>query len=192
MTSITAPWLRALLLLACVTMTVVACDLELDLDEARTAGRTATSSGTSAAETEGIARVERVVDGDTIRVTFDGDDEVYRVRLLLVNTPEVQGEPECYGEEAAAYLAALLPAGTLVELERDVSDTDRFGRLLRYAYLDDGTLVNEALLTGGYAHVVTFPPDLREVDRFRAVEREAREAGRGLWSACPAAEDEAR
>ncbi|MYI82175.1 MAG: hypothetical protein F4056_02295, partial [Chloroflexi bacterium] len=98
----------------------------------------------------GTVPVARVVDGDTIDVTIW--DETRRVRLLLVDTPEVR-PTECYGPEASEYVSSLLPEGSEVRLERDVTDTDAFGRLLRYVYLPDGRMLNELLLEGGYAAV---------------------------------------
>jgi endonuclease YncB( thermonuclease family) len=84
-------------------------------------------------------QLTRVVDGDTIRVTVGGIEEP--VRLILIDTPETSdpnNPPECYGQEATAYLEWLLSLGGTLSLERDVSDRDQFGRLLRYAWLDFG------------------------------------------------------
>ena len=138
---------------------------------------------TTAARAAESARVLRVIDGDTILVEIGGRQE--RVRYIGVDTPETVAPDlpvECFGQEASAANRALVE-GKTVRLEKDISDRDRFGRLLRYVYVD-GVLVNAALVQRGYATAVTFPPDVRESERFRALEREAREAGRGLWSAC--------
>ena len=128
------------------------------------------------------ARVSRVIDGDTIEVTLRG--ETPSVRLLLVDTPEVHGGEECYGPEASAYVSSLLAEGSEVRLERDVTDVDFFGRLLRYVYLADGRMLNELLVEGGYATVYRFPSDVRHEQRLRDAEDRAREAGAGLWTAC--------
>ena len=128
------------------------------------------------------ARVSRVVDGDTIEVTLRG--ETPSVRLLLVDTPEVHGGEECYGPEASAYVSSLLPEGSELRLERDVTDADFFGRLLRYVYLADGRMLNELLVEGGYATVYRFPSDVLHEQRLRGAEDRAREAGAGLWTAC--------
>ena len=133
------------------------------------------------------ASVSRVIDGDTIEVTLRG--ETPSVRLLLVDTPEVHGGEECYGPEASAYVSSLLAEGTEVRLERDVTDVDFFGRLLRYVYLADGRMLNELLVEGGYATVYRFPSDVRHEQRLRDAEDRAREAGAGLWTACEAADD---
>lgn len=125
------------------------------------------------------AQVVNIVDGDTIDVLFDGQE--FRVRYILIDTPEVSGGVEPFGPEATAANRALVE-GQTVTLEKDVSETDRFGRLLRYVYLADGRMVNEELLHQGMATVATFPPDVKYVDRFRAVEAEARTASVGLWA----------
>jgi micrococcal nuclease len=129
------------------------------------------------------ARVLRVVDGDTIIVQLDGRRE--RVRYIGIDTPEsvAQNQPiACFGREASEANKALV-SGKTVRLERDISDRDRYGRLLRYVYVD-GAFVNGELVRRGYASAITIQPDVRENDRLRSLEREARESGRGLWSAC--------
>lgn len=132
--------------------------------------------------TTGTVPVARVVDGDTIDVTIW--DETRRVRLLLVDTPEVHGGKECYGPEASEYVSSLLPEGSAVRLERDVTDTDRYGRLLRYVYLEDGRMLNELLLEGGYAMLYDSGDMEQHEERLRDAEARAREVGAGLWSAC--------
>lgn len=135
------------------------------------------------------ALVLRVIDGDTIEV--DRRRGAEKVRYIGVDTPETvnPGSPvEWMGPEASAANRALVD-GREVVLERDVSETDRYGRLLRYVWLHEGaawTLVNLALVSAGYAAVVTYPPDVRYVDLYLAAQREAREAGRGLWGEPPA------
>jgi micrococcal nuclease len=127
--------------------------------------------------------VVRAVDGDTIVVRLDGREQ--RVRYIGVNTPESvdpRREVQCFGKEAAERNRALV-AGKVVGLEKDVSETDQYGRLLRYVAVD-GVLVNAELIRDGYARSTTYPPDVRYAERFRALEREAREARRGLWGKC--------
>ena len=142
--------------------------------------QTPTPQSTTAGE---AARVLRVVDGDTILVELEGREE--RVRYIGVDAPESVAPdrpPGCFGREAREANRELVE-GKTVRLERDVSERDRFGRLLRYVYAD-GASVNEELVRRGYATAVTFPPDVREAARFRALERQARESRRGLWGAC--------
>jgi micrococcal nuclease len=132
------------------------------------------------------AVVVRVVDGDTIIASVGGDEQ--RVRFIGMDTPESvhpQRAVECFGREASAHTTRLIGPGTAVRLVYDVERTDRFGRTLAYVYrLDDGLFVNLALLLDGYAQVATFPPNVAHVQDFRAAQRAAREADRGLWSAC--------
>lgn len=130
--------------------------------------------------------VARVSDGDTIVV-----DRTTRVRLIGIDTPETQdprASVQCFGPEASRHTAELVPPGTPVRLVYDVERTDRYGRTLAYVYrLSDGLFVNLALLRDGFATMATFPPNVAHVEEFRAAERQAREASRGLWGGCPAA-----
>jgi micrococcal nuclease len=132
------------------------------------------------------AEVVSVVDGDTLVVRVAGREE--RVRLIGVDTPETvhpHRAVECFGREASAHTARLAGPGTAVRLVYDVERTDRFGRTLSYLYrLDDGLFVNLALVLDGYAQVFTSPPNVAHAEDFLAAQRQAREAGRGLWSAC--------
>lgn len=132
------------------------------------------------------ATVTHVVDGDTIDVRIDGTK--YTVRYIGIDTPETVRpfEPvECFGPEASARNKALVE-GKTVGLEKDVSETDDFGRLLRYVWLG-GELVNEALVRDGYAESASYPPDTGRQEQLDAAEDEARLAGRGVWSdACAA------
>lgn len=124
--------------------------------------------------------VRRVIDGDTIELA-DGS----RVRYIGVDTPETvhpKKQIECFGKEAKERNRQLVE-GKRVTLEQDVSNTDRYGRLLRYVTVD-GIVVNETLIREGYALPLTIPPDMRSAQRFRALAQEAREAQRGLWGAC--------
>ena len=134
------------------------------------------------------AVVVRLVDGDTLRLRGRGTGplppESTRVRVLLVDTPETQQEQECFGEQAAARAAELLPAGASVRVQADRDPEDRFGRALLHVWNADGVNVGEALVREGYATVLQLDPNELYLDRFEAAEDEAREAGRGLWSAC--------
>lgn len=121
------------------------------------------------------AVVRSVIDGDTIEVELGGRE--YRLRYIGVDTPE-RGEP--YYAEATEANRQLVEGQPII-LVKDVSETDRFGRLLRYVYLEDGTFVNAELLRQGMARRVTFPPDVAQQTHFGQVQEEARLAGRGLW-----------
>lgn len=119
-----------------------------------------------------VARVTRVIDGDTIEVTLNGQTE--RVRYIGINTPE-RDEP-CY--QAATDANRALVAGQTVRFERDATNRDRFGRLLRYVYAGD-TFVNLQLITEGYAEATLYEPDDAYYDQFLELERQATRAGRG-------------
>ncbi|MBI4319966.1 MAG: thermonuclease family protein [Chloroflexi bacterium] len=130
------------------------------------------------------ARVVRVIDGDTIEVSIDGKN--YTVRYIGIDTPETvdpRRAAEYYGKEASAKNKELVE-GRTVRLEKDVSETDRYGRLLRYVYVGEA-MINAELLRLGYAQASAYPPDVKYQDRFRELEREARAAGRGLWAVRP-------
>ena len=125
------------------------------------------------------ATVAHVIDGDSIRLA-DGRE----VRYIGIDTPEIcnlYGEQEPGSQEAAAANARLV-AGKRVWLEREVSDTDRHGRLLRHVYVN-GTWVNGELVRRGYATVISVPPDVQEADRLASLQTEAQRAGRGVWGA---------
>jgi micrococcal nuclease len=124
--------------------------------------------------------VTRVVDGDTIEVEIDAVE--YDLRYIGVDTPETvhPREPvECYGPEASAFNGQLVE-DKVVGLEKDVSETDGFGRLLRYVWLGD-EMVNATLVREGYAQAVTYPPDVKHQETFTALQEEARIAERGFW-----------
>lgn len=120
------------------------------------------------------AQVVRVIDGDTIEVEIEG--QAYRVRYIGINTPE---RDEFFYQEATKANAQLV-AGQTVVLEKDVSETDRYGRLLRYVWVGE-TMINAELVRRGYAQVATYPPDVKYQELFLELEREARKASRGLW-----------
>ncbi|MGD9129185.1 MAG: thermonuclease family protein [Candidatus Woesebacteria bacterium] len=126
------------------------------------------------------ALVEEVIDGDTIRLS-DGR----KVRYIGVDTPETKDPrvgQECFGKEASEHNRQLVE-GKIVSLEKDVSETDRYGRLLRYVWLED-VLVNKLLVEEGYAFARSFPPDIAKQDELKEAERQAREKQLGLWGVC--------
>lgn len=124
-------------------------------------------------------RVERVSDGDTVRLVGLG-----RVRLIGIDTPEVYGQSECFGKEASAFVKRLLPPGATVRYRVGVEPRDRYGRLLAYFWLDDGRFLNLLLAERGYALPLTIPPNVDHAGEFVAAARRARAARRGLWLAC--------
>ena len=123
--------------------------------------------------------VRRIVDGDTV-VLANGE----RVRYIGVDTPELhhpRKPVQYYAREAAEFNRRLVERQP-VRLEFDVERRDRYGRTLAYLFLQDGTFVNAELVRQGYAQLLTIPPNVKYVDLFTKLQKEAREAGRGLWS----------
>ena len=130
-----------------------------------------------------LARVVNVIDGDTIWVEIQG--VVESVRFLGIDAPETEGpysDGECYGEEAKARLGEVLVEGVVVLMnDEEVSDRDRYGRLLRYVHLPDGTSVNGLMIEEGYAFVYVLEPFSME-GLFSGLETEAKRERRGFWS----------
>jgi micrococcal nuclease len=144
-------------------------------------------AGRGAAATEpGLGTVDHPVDGDTVVVRIGGATE--SVRLIGIDTPESVSEDvpvECFGPEAKARLAELLPEGTPVRLERDIEARDRYDRLLAYVHrVDDGTFVNLLLVEEGYAESYPYEPNTAHQGELDAAQQRARAADRGLWPAC--------
>ena len=128
------------------------------------------------------ATVVSVVDGDTIWVCcLNGERE--KIRYIGIDAPEtnhpIKGVQE-YGAEAKAANRKLVEDKT-VRLEFDVQRRDKYGRLLAYVYLEDGTFVNAWLVEHGFAQVMTVPPNVKYQEIFLKLQREARGAARGLW-----------
>jgi micrococcal nuclease len=135
------------------------------------------------------ATVVRVVDGDTIVVAFGGKQ--YKLRYIGMDTPETvdpNSPIQWMGPQATAANIALV-YGKTVYLEKDVSEVDRFDRLLRYVWLVNGsawTLVNLELVRQGVASAKSYPPDVRYDNLYRVAEADAQEASLGLWGLAPA------
>ncbi|MFA6257360.1 MAG: thermonuclease family protein [Candidatus Paceibacterota bacterium] len=126
------------------------------------------------------AKVARVVDGDTIEL--EGGE---KVRYIGIDTPETvdpRKPAQCYGAEASAKNKELV-LGKTVRLAKDVTDKDKYGRLLRYVYVGD-VFVNLALVEGGYAFSYSYPPDIAHQSDFVAAEQSAQAKDAGLWGAC--------
>ena len=146
----------------------------------------------AAAASEGAAFVARAVDGDTLKLA-DGR----RVRLIGVDTPELHYSEkllrdsrrthkdieaiQAMGKRAADFTKQLCE-GRAVRIELDIRRYDKYGRLLAYIYLEDGTFVNAKIVEEGYGQVMTIPPDVRYADYFLKLQRKAREDHRGLWA----------
>lgn len=130
------------------------------------------------------AKVVNVIDGDTVEVEFN-DRERALVRYIGVDTPERGRDgavDECYYQEATAKNKELV-MGKEVRLARDVSETDQYGRLLRYVYVGED-FVNLALLEGGFGEFVSYPPDVTLAQRLNQAAKEAEVGKVGLWGFC--------
>lgn len=136
------------------------------------------------------AKVVRTIDGDTIEVNVD-NGETEKIRLIGIDTPESTTSHEPYGSEASDFTNKSL-TGKTVYIEKDVSDRDRYGRLLRIVWLERPVSISESdirskmfnaiLVLKGYAQVSTYPPDVKYSEYFTRFTKEAREADVGLWS----------
>ena len=136
------------------------------------------------------AVVQRVVDGDTIIVRVQ--DKTETIRLLGIDTPEKAGGPrpaECFGAEASARLAELLPPHTQVLLSRDLESRDQYSRLLAFVHRsNDGLFINLAMLEDGFATPLFFAPNRLAEERFTVAGDAARREWVGFWPACGAAD----
>lgn len=138
------------------------------------------------------AIVDRVIDGDTVRVIAEPHGSIprggsIRVRLLNIDAPELARDSrpaECGAHRATAALEALIGPGELVWLVADVEDRDVFDRPLRAMWTEDGTFVNATLVAQGWAQVVLYPPNDRFYTPLLAYESEAQADGRGVWVHC--------
>jgi micrococcal nuclease len=136
------------------------------------------------ASVEGPFTVGSVTDGDTIRVRIDGKSTP--IRLIGIDTPEVshpQKPVQCFGREASERAHELMD-GSQVWLEYDPSQgrRDRYGRILAYVWLDQSVLVNETMVSEGFAREYTYDDAYKYRDTFREAEEAARSAGRGIWN----------
>lgn len=141
-------------------------------------------SSQAAATGTPLYEVARVVDGDTIDVRMG--TSTMRIRLIGLDTPELvdpRKPVQCFAKEASAKAKELL-AGQSVHLEKDASQgaSDKYGRLLAYVLLQDGTNFNKLMIAEGYGHEYTYRFPYTYQAEFKAAERDAREAKRGLWS----------
>lgn len=135
-----------------------------------------------------ITKVTRVVDGDTIEI--EGN---IKLRYIGIDTPETKHPTkgvQCFGIEASNKNRELVE-GKMIRMEKDVSETDQYKRLLRYVWLIDenatssaGLFINDYLVREGYAYATTFPPDVAYSKQFVEAQQEARENNRGLWNMC--------
>lgn len=130
----------------------------------------------------GLTKVVRVIDGDTIEI--EGGE---MVRYIGIDTPETvdpRKPVQCFGVEASHKNKELVD-GKMARLEKDITERDKYNRLLRYVWVGD-IFVNLELVKQGFAFSYTYPPDVKYQDLFVKAQEEAREARQGLWNSCPA------
>lgn len=142
-----------------------------------------------------IAEVTRIVDGDTIKINLN--DEEYSIRMIGIDTPESvhpdQSKNTIFGEKASDYTKSKIEKGQTVYSQKDVSDTDKYGRLLRYVWLETpentedteeikNKMFNALVLEAGYANAYPYEPDTKLKDLFAQLEQEAKEKNIGLWA----------
>lgn len=143
--------------------------------------QSAKQASPSAANVSTLYRVKRIIDGDTIELT-SGE----KLRYIGINTPESvdpRKPVQCFAHQASEQNKKLVE-GKLVRLEKDISDKDKYGRLLRYVYVDN-IFVNDYLVKEGYALASSYPPDIKYQKVFQFSQQEAINNNKGLWKTCP-------
>lgn len=144
----------------------------------------ATSSALPLGKNREKAQVTQVIDGDTVKLS-DGRT----LRYIGIDTPESvdpRKPVQCFAKEASEKNKELV-LNKEIEMEKDVSETDRYGRLLRYVYVQVGerdVMINEELVREGFAYATSYPPDIFYQSTLEQKEKEAKETGRGLWKSC--------
>lgn len=136
-----------------------------------------------------VAEVAKIMDGDTIGVYING--EYKKVRFVGINTPEISGDEEIYGYASKDYTSSVIPKGTTIYLSKDVSDTDKYDRLLRLIWLEKPDAINEdtveqytlnaLLLKEGYAQARKYEPDLTYYSLFKRLNEEAISNNLGVY-----------
>lgn len=137
---------------------------------------TSKSPQTLGTNDEKLYLVTKIIDGDTIQI--EGGQ---KVRYIGIDTPELK-DSECFAKEARDKNKELVE-GKKVTLQKDVSETDRYGRLLRFVYTENGEFVNDILVKEGYATVSTYPPDVAKQELFKTSQQDAVASNHGLWGA---------
>ncbi len=143
-----------------------------------------TEASDGAKPIEPLYQVEKVVDGDTIDVSINGKTE--RIRLIGMDTPETvdpRTVVQCFGKEASDKAKATL-TGAKVRLEQDATqgERDKYGRILAYVFLEDGSNFNKYMISEGYAHEYTYNVPYKYQQDFKAAQADASNTDRGLWS----------
>jgi len=124
-------------------------------------------------------QVIKVIDGDTI-VLKNGR----HLRYIGIDTPEINwkniSQSDCYAWQAREINKKLV-LGKKIKLKKDVSETDKYNRFLRYVYVGN-LFVNDYLIKQGYAHLLTIPPDIKYSHIFKDSQKQAKKNNKGLWN----------
>ena len=142
-----------------------------------------------------VATVLSVIDGDTLKINYNGQEE--SIRLIGIDTPESRVNKKAkrdskrtgkdieliisQGREATNYVKGLVKPGDTIQIEFDVQTRDKYGRLLGYVYLADGKMLNEEIVHAGYTSLMTYPPNVKYQERLLKAYKLARENKSGLW-----------
>ncbi len=127
-----------------------------------------------------LVKVIQVIDGDTIEIA--GGEKIRYIGIDAPETVDPRKSAQCFGREASRKNKALVE-GKMVRLEKDVTERDKYHRLLRYVWVGD-TFINAELVRQGFAYSYLFPPNIKYHDIFIKSQQEAQDARRGLWSRC--------
>ncbi len=142
------------------------------------------STPTQAVNNLSSARIIKVIDGDTLQVFVNGQKET--IRLIGMDTPETvdpRKPIQCFGKEASDKAKEILTGKTIfLELDSTQGDKDKYNRLLRYVFLEDGTSFNKMMIAEGYAHEYTYAAPYKYQAEYKQAEVEARNNDLGLWS----------
>jgi len=147
-------------------VTIILSTTACDAQPSRNTPRTATS--------DRQCTVTRITDGDTFVCGDAG-----RIRLIGIDAPEMNQRP--FGDQARNALMTIMPMGSRIRLTFDASASDRYGRALAYAWIDS-TMINEAMVKGGWAIAERFPPNVKLQTRLDAAMKAARDQKSGLWA----------
>jgi len=133
--------------------------------------------GKSADENNSVF-IEKVIDGDSVEANIRGKKE--QIRFIGIDAPELSQKP--WGKRSRKFLEDMIKAsGWQARIEFDVEKRDKYNRILGYLWSRDNKLLNEEILSNGYAVLFTFPPNVKHVDRLKAAQVIARENKRGIW-----------
>ncbi len=134
--------------------------------------------------TKELYQVTKIIDGDTIDIDINGKME--RIRLIGIDTPEIvdpRKPVQCFGIEASKKAKEVLSnKKVLIESDPTQGDKDKYGRLLRYIFLEDGTSLNKTMILEGFAHEYTYKTPYKYQSEYKEAEKKSREGGKGLWA----------